>query len=87
MSVSTSTSPEVQSHYYSRAMVSLLLIFTTLLLGYLILMQYVIAPQVRYTQVCHGFVRDQDLIMMFEGSFLSVNGETLYIHNIACQSH
>ena len=78
---------ENPSLFYFRMIMSMLVIFTAVIFFYLALMQYVIAPNVPYTQVCSGFVRDQDLIMMLEGRFLTVRGETLFIHDIACAPH
>ena len=72
------------SLFYFRTIVTMGVIVSALMLLYLFLVQYVIAPQVPYTQDCNGYIRDQDPIMSLEGQFLTLRGETLFIHDIAC---
>jgi hypothetical protein len=75
------------AQFYLRTIFTMWVIVSARMLLYLDLMQYVIAPQIPDTQVCSGFVRDQDLLKIVEGRFIAVRGETLFVHNIACQQH
>ena len=75
------------SLFYFRTIYKMWFIVSIVMLLYLVLMQYVIAPNVPYTQVCNGFIRDQDLIMSLEGRSITLKGGTLYVHEIACSPH